>query len=52
MVLHMHNSLLHPRSRKHYHALKHVPIVFCSEFLRKEATSAYPNHFTTNARCL
>ncbi len=25
--------------------LKHVPIVFCSEFLRKEATSAYPNHF-------
>ena len=45
LVLHMHNSLLHPRSRKHFPALKHVPIVFCSEFLRNEATSAYPNHF-------
>ncbi len=41
----MHNSLLHPRSRKHFPALKDVPVVFCSEFLRKEATSAYPNHF-------
>jgi spore coat protein SA len=45
LVLHMHNSLLHPRSRKHFPALKHVPIVFCSEFLRNEATSAYPNRF-------
>ena len=45
LVLHMHNSLLHPFSRKHFPALKHVPIVFCSEFLRNEATSAYPNHF-------
>jgi spore coat protein SA len=41
----MHNSLLHPRSRKHIPALKHIPMVFCSEFLRKEVTSAYPNHF-------
>jgi spore coat protein SA len=45
LVLHMHNSLLHPRSRKHFPALKDVPVVFCSEFLRKEATAAYPNHF-------
>jgi spore coat protein SA len=45
LVLHMHNSLLHPFSRKHLPALKDVPVVFCSEFLRKEATSAYPNHF-------
>jgi spore coat protein SA len=45
LVLHMHNSLLHPRSRKHFPALRHVPIVFCSEFIRKEATSAYPDHF-------
>jgi spore coat protein SA len=45
LVLHMHNSLLHPRSRKHLPALKRVPIVFCSEFLRTEATSAYPGHF-------
>ena len=45
LVLHMHNSLLHPRSRKHFPALKDVPVVFCSEFLRKEATTACPNHF-------
>ena len=44
LVLHMHNSLLHPRSRKHIPALKHVPVVFCSEFLRTEVTSAYPGH--------
>ena len=45
LVLHMHNSLLHPFSRKHFPALKFIPIVFCSEFLRNEATSAYPGHF-------
>jgi spore coat protein SA len=45
VVLHMHNSLLHPRSRKHIPSLRNVPVVFCSEFLRNEATSAYPNHF-------
>lgn len=45
LVLHMHNSLLHPRSKKHFPALKDVPIVFCSEFIRNEATSAYPGHF-------
>jgi spore coat protein SA len=45
IVLHMHNSLLHPRSIKHLPALKDIPVVFCSEFLRKEVTSAYPNHF-------
>jgi spore coat protein SA len=45
LVLHMHNSLLHPRSRKHLPALKDIPVVFCSEFLRKEVTSVYPNHF-------
>jgi spore coat protein SA len=45
LVLHMHNSLLHPLSRKHLPALRDVPVVFCSEFLRKEATAAYPNHF-------
>jgi spore coat protein SA len=44
LVLHMHNSLLHPRTRKHIPRLKDIPIVFCSEFLRREATSAYPDH--------
>jgi len=44
LVLHMHNSLLHPRSLKHIPALADVPVVFCSEFLRKEAVSAYPNY--------
>ena len=47
LVLHMHNSLLHPRSKKHIPALKDVPIVFCSEFLRQEAVSAYPGHLAS-----
>ena len=42
VVLHMHNSLLHPRSKKHLPALKHIPVVFCSEFLRQEVNAAYP----------
>jgi spore coat protein SA len=45
LVLHMHNSLLHPRSRKHIPALRDIPVVFCSGFLRDEAMSKYPNHF-------
>ena len=45
IVLHMHNSLMHPRSRKHLSALRDVPVVFCSEFMRQEVTSAYPGHF-------
>jgi spore coat protein SA len=45
VVLHMHNSLLHPRSRKHIPALRDIPVVFCSEFLRNEVTAAFPNHF-------
>jgi len=44
LVLHMHNSLLHPRSKKHFPALKRMPVVFCSEFLRREVTSAYPGY--------
>jgi spore coat protein SA len=44
LVLHMQNSLLHPRSKKHLPALKNVPIVFCSEFMRQEVMSTYPNH--------
>ena len=42
LVLHMHNSLLHPRTRKHIPALADIPIVFCSGFIRNEALSAYP----------
>jgi spore coat protein SA len=42
LVLHMHNSLLHPYTRKHIPALRDTPIVFCSGFLRNEAVSAYP----------
>jgi spore coat protein SA len=45
LVLHMHNSLLHPLSKKHLPRLRHIPVVFCSEFLRSEVTSAYPGHF-------
>jgi spore coat protein SA len=43
LVLHMHNSLLHPFTRKHIPALRDTPIVFCSGFLRSEAVSAYPS---------
>ena len=43
LVLHMHNSLLHPFTRKHIPALRDIPIVFCSGFLRDEALAAYPS---------
>jgi spore coat protein SA len=42
LVLHMHNSLLHPRTRKHIPSLVRTPIVFCSGFLRDEAIARYP----------
>jgi spore coat protein SA len=45
VVLHMHNSLLLRANRGQIEALRKTPIVFCSEFLRKEAMSALPNHF-------
>lgn len=50
LVLHMHNSLLLRANRGQIKSLKHVPIVFCSEFLREEATRAYPNHFQRTFR--
>jgi glycosyltransferase involved in cell wall biosynthesis len=45
VVLHMHNSLLLSANRGQLAALKTIPIVFCSEFLRREANSALPGHF-------
>jgi spore coat protein SA len=45
LVLHMHNSLLLRANRGQINALRETPIVFCSEFLRKEAMAAYPGHF-------
>jgi glycosyltransferase involved in cell wall biosynthesis len=45
LVLHMQNSLMHPFSKKHLPALRDIPVVFCSEFMRQEVTSAYPGHF-------
>jgi len=45
LVLHMHNSHLIRSNRGQLAALKKTPIVFCSEFLRKEAHSALPSHF-------
>lgn len=50
LVLHMHNSLLLRANRGQIDALRNVPIVFCSEFLRAEAASAYPNHFQRTFR--
>jgi spore coat protein SA len=48
LVLHMHNSLLHPRTRKHIPSLSDTPIVFCSGFLRDEAVSKYPSLTSTH----
>jgi spore coat protein SA len=45
VVLHMHNSHLIRANRGQLKALKTTPIVFCSEFLRKEADAALPGHF-------
>ncbi len=45
VVLHMHNSHLSRANSGQIHALRRVPIVFCSEFLRREANTALPNHF-------
>lgn len=45
VVLHMHNSHLTRANKGQLAALKNVPIVFCSEFLRKEIHAALPNHF-------
>ena len=45
VVLHMHNSHLIRASQGQLAALKNTPIVFCSEFLRKEANAALGNHF-------
>jgi len=45
VVLHMHNSHLVKSSRGQLAALRNVPVVFCSEFLRREADTALPNHF-------
>ncbi|MGO9338928.1 MAG: glycosyltransferase family 4 protein [Terracidiphilus sp.] len=44
VVLHMHNSILRA-NRGQIEALRKVPIVFCSDFLRMEAAAALPNHF-------
>lgn len=45
VVLHMHNSMLLQANRGQIKALRHTPIVFCSEFLRREAAAALPNKF-------
>lgn len=45
VVLHMHNSHLIKSNEGQLEALRKTPIVFCSEFLRREANTALPNHF-------
>jgi len=45
VVLHMHNSMLLQANGGQHRALRQTPIVFCSEFLRKEAAAALPNQF-------
>ncbi len=41
----MHNSMLLQANKGQINALRHTPIVFCSEFLRTEAITALPNKF-------
>jgi spore coat protein SA len=43
VVLHMHNSMLLQANKGQINALRRTPIVFCSEFLRREAADALPN---------
>jgi spore coat protein SA len=47
VVLHMHNSHLVRANKGQLAALKNRPIVFCSQFLRKEVGAALPEHFET-----
>jgi glycosyltransferase involved in cell wall biosynthesis len=44
IILHMHNSHLIRASRGQRRALRHVPVIFCSQFLRSEALAALPEH--------
>jgi spore coat protein SA len=44
LVLHMHNSLLLRTTRAQRSAMKHLPLVFCSDFLLKEFQAFWPNH--------
>jgi spore coat protein SA len=50
LILHMHNSLLLRANRGQISSLKRVPIVFCSEFLKRETEAAYPRHFERTFR--
>ncbi len=45
VVLHMHNSLLLNANRGQLEALRGVPVVFCSEFLRQETARALSRPF-------
>ena len=45
VFLHMHNSMLHTVNAGQRRALRNIPIVFCSAFLRREVEAALPGHF-------
>lgn len=45
VFLHMHNSMLHTVNAGQRRALRNIPIVFCSNFLRREVEAALPGHF-------
>jgi spore coat protein SA len=46
VILHMHNSHLIRANRFQLAAMRDIPLVFCSEFLRKELAAALPNRFS------
>ena len=45
VILHMHNSLLLRANRGQREALRRVPVVYVSKFLRDETELAFPGHF-------
>jgi spore coat protein SA len=47
VVLHMHNSHLIRSNKGQLAALRNVPIVYCSDFLRREAETVFPRFFQT-----
>jgi spore coat protein SA len=49
VVLHMHNSHLTVAKPGQLKALKNSPIIFCSDFLRREIEGKFPGYFTKTA---
>jgi glycosyltransferase involved in cell wall biosynthesis len=49
LVLHMHNSHLIRANRWQLAAMRNIPVVLCSEFLRSELNTALPHRFQSTS---